>query len=540
MRINRTYTVVFLAVFTVAFLFGVYTDLRWDDWWITFRASKNLPWGDGLTFTNGEPPIHSFTSPLGALLPAALSAVAGRANDELVIWLFRIVCSLFLGGAAVLLVKFAERIGTSRLFSLLLVAVVFLDAKTLANTINGMETAILLFFLTLALIGLTLQRGRQSIVVQGLAWSGLMWTRPDGFIWVIALTLAFLIFRPRPAAQGGRSGQLKEWITAGAIVVVLYTPWLLWAWHYYGSPIPNTILAKGMHQSGGDLLGRLRHFAFHFVTGRTETWKAILMPPYAIAFGGWPPLLVKALQALSLGAALIWLVPWARPATRALSFAALIGHFYLFFGMEYAFPWYYPPATLLSLVAVMLVLDQVRSSLNPESALRHAPIIVGGATICLVALVTLAAAVQLRFFQEVIYDRNYKLVGLWLHDHAASAKDTVLLEPLGYIGYYSGLKMYDYPGLSSREVMNARKRFPMTDIGDRAIFAKLIPYLKPDWLVLRPLEVTLIQKIDPQLLTRQYSIVKTFDVSQQVMAAKLPGENWLQLDQTFVVYRRGK
>lgn len=48
----------------------------WEDFWITFRSSKNLAAGHGLVFNPGDR-LHTFTSPLGVLLPAAASLAAG-------------------------------------------------------------------------------------------------------------------------------------------------------------------------------------------------------------------------------------------------------------------------------------------------------------------------------------------------------------------------------------------------------------------------------------------------------------------------------
>ena len=96
----------------------------------------------------------------------------------------------------------------------------------------------------------------------------------------------------------------------------------------------------------------------------------------------------------------------------------------------------------------------------------------------------MAGAYQLKLQQNIIENGNRKEIGLWLKDHA-TPNDTVFLEPLGYIGFYSQLKMLDFPGLSSQEVLSARKKLQT----DR--YAKLINELRPNWLVLRPREVRL-------------------------------------------------
>ena len=64
--------VIFLGVALISLAFATFTKHAWEDYWITFRASKNLATGHGLVYTVGER-LHTFTSPLGVLLPAGLS-----------------------------------------------------------------------------------------------------------------------------------------------------------------------------------------------------------------------------------------------------------------------------------------------------------------------------------------------------------------------------------------------------------------------------------------------------------------------------------
>ncbi len=64
-------------------------------------------------------------------------------------------------------------------------------------------------------------------------------------------------------------------------------------------------------------------------------------------------------------------------------------------------------------------------------------------------------------------------IGRDLKVMSESPQDTVFLEPLGYIGYFSELSMRDTPGLSSPEVIALRQDgiFAMPDI---------VHHLKPD------------------------------------------------------------
>ena len=102
--------------------------------------------------------------------------------------------------------------------------------------------------------------------------------------------------------------------------------------------------------------------------------------------------------------------------------------------------------------------------------------------------------------------------------------------------------MLDYPGLSSPEVVAARRKHPLSaGATPSAVYADLIADLQPDWLVLRPSEV---QKINQSERTKQlgtYKVAKVFDVSKQLDDYSfLPGRNCIEYDQVFLVFRKAE
>jgi hypothetical protein len=105
------------------------------------------------------------------------------------------------------------------------------------------------------------------------------------------------------------------------------------------------------------------------------------------------------------------------------------------------------------------------------------------------------------------------------------------LEPLGYIGFFSGLKTYDWPGLSSREVVEAHAK-----VGSH--WSLIIDYLGPDWVVLRPREVAEITRQHPTLLTSIYEKARDFDVRREVEQLDVHGRPLLEMDAHFTVFRR--
>src|SRR5262249_25684700 len=153
-----------------------------------------------------------------------------------------------------------------------------------------------------------------------------------------------------------------------------------------------------------------------------------------------------------------WLVPMASRPARAASFAFMCTNYYLTVLTPSA-PWYYPQGALVGFVVLASILQDVLTALAAvEGTLvdlatarraRRGVLALAGLPIFSSFIVPLGAAYERRVQQQVTDDGNRRRVGEWLAAHARSGRDTVLVEPLGYIGYFSNLKMYDYPGLSS-------------------------------------------------------------------------------------------
>jgi len=128
--------------------FAAFTQHAWEDYFITLRASRNLVEGHGLVFNPGER-VHTFTSPLGVLLPALCTAIAGVPREELALWLFRALNATLLGASAWLVWRRATAARVGAVGGVLLFGLIFTDAKLIDFSINGMETAILAFFVLL-------------------------------------------------------------------------------------------------------------------------------------------------------------------------------------------------------------------------------------------------------------------------------------------------------------------------------------------------------------------------------------------------------
>ncbi len=535
------YLLLFLSAFLTSLAFAYYTQHAWEDWYITYRASKNLAIGNGLVFTIGER-IHSFTSPLGTLIPAALNFLTGNSSDDLVLWLYRLLNFILRGFTAILLFKIANTLRLNVWATTFLIVMFFIDLKTVDFAINGMETGIVIFFLALTIYALITPINFRSLLL-GVSWGGLMWSRPDSFIYIGAIAIGFLIFNPKISIKESRTDLAKLYSASAAITSLIYLPWLIWAWSYYGSFIPHTIVAKGLTT---DPLAR---FLFIFqdpaqsIKYFAKTFQGVFLPAY-YSMGGWPDSSELIGATFAFAAAIVCFVPKVRPITRTLSCVVLIAHIYLNVGMAFVYAWYFPMVAFLSAFVIALIIDQCleifdrhqSKSVNGEKNIWFNADALTKSLVVLMLIsvmsLTLSATYQIRI-QQAVVENNRKNIGLWLRENASSPQDRVFLEPLGYIGFYSNLKMLDHPGLSSAEVVAATRK-----LGNNH-YDKLIAYLQPEWLVLRPRAIKRIQKRNPKLLEETYSVAMDFDVSEKIASYhNLPGRGYLEWDQQFLLFRR--
>ena len=513
--------VVFALAVAIALGFALFTDQRWEDYYITFRVSQNLAKGNGLVFQPGER-VHAFTSPLGVLLPAFISWATGNRSDELTLWGFRSITILAFGGAASTVWSIARKLGWSRWSCAFAAGLLVTDAKSVSFSINGMETAFVLLFLALA-IRQTVGASADSGWKLGCCWAALMWTRPDSFVFFGSVALGWALFAPSSRVPGGRKALAGLFARAAVACTALYLPWFIWAWSYYGSPVPHPIVAKALshHLPGwGMLIGQF--VTLPFQTVGPGGWDTVFMPTY---FGGWPHFIVYAGRPLIVIALWAFALPRMDASVRSLSVALVFAVFYLVNLDPY--PWYFPPAAMLA----FLVLAGVMEAALRAARRRLLPIAAGAAAVLFTASLLLCSAWELRQQQRIIEGQR-RAIGEWLYAHRQSPADTVFLEPLGYIGYYSKMKMLDFPGLASSEVIAARRK-----VGDN--WLAIIGELKPRWVVQRPQELHTDDKVLNRWYFDHYYPAQVFHAGDQVSAVHfLPGRPFLVVDQAFLVWMR--
>lgn len=255
--------------------------------------------------------------------------------------------------------------------------------------------------------------------------------RPDGALVAVAVGAHWLITRRR-----------IPW-PALALGLALTLPWLLFAWIYYGSPVPNTLAAKMTQAVGTDL----------------PRWGAAL----AATAREWTT--GHLLAALLAGIGLI--LAAQRPADRLplLLWAALYVSGHLLLDVRSYF-WYYAP---LAPVVALLAGDGVAwLAMAPSRWLARWPSAARGqrAAGVLVALVLVVltlypvvatastlATPPLQRRRELVYWQ----AGLALRELCRPGDLTVGMAEVGLLGYLSDCRVVDFAGLLQRDVAHLQQ-----------------------------------------------------------------------------------
>lgn len=498
--------------------FVLYTHEVWEDFFITFRHTENLVRGFGLVYQPGER-VHGFTSVLNTLIPAVPLLIFGTLDASLLVYRLCSLAALLLG-LWVLWRNLAGRLQAGwgeLLFGAILVAT---STKIIVFTMNGQEAGFLVGFLALAL-GTALRFDEPGAWrMMGLGWAGLLYTRPDSPLYIaLVAVIAWSVYR------GGTRAFFTDTARAGGLAAVCFAPWFIFAWMYYGSPVPHTVIAKAADSLlvNNSSLGTFFTVCAQFVEITGETFG----PIYGLA--GWPSPLAWGAVLGGLACVFFFILPVRDRFTRSCSLALGVILFYQCFlrVQREAFPWYFGPASLLAIV----VAGRGAAALwaRPTRWGKPAALMGGGLLVATSVGIFALSHVHMKIQQAEVEDNTRKAIGLWLAEHAAPG-DSVYLEPIGYIGYYSRLKILDFPGLVSPAVVKARREH-------KAGYGALPAILKPTWIVARASELGSLQAV-PAVVSA-YESVKAFDHRPALEKyGRFAGERTVRHDAVYVILRR--
>lgn len=198
-----------------------------DDGAFFLRYAENIAKGQFWVWNFGEPPIWGASAPLYPVLIAIPIAMGFPSVPSLVVTSLLVGAGALACAASMLFVQFGTIAG---LFFLIFSA---FDTGLMYFSGSGLETPLTLALMVLA-VGAILYSTPTWLV--GLI-AGLLMVQKLDLVPVGALLLLALWVRDR-----------KIPIVAGAIALAIGASWYIFAWAYFGYPVPNSFLTKSFHQ----------------------------------------------------------------------------------------------------------------------------------------------------------------------------------------------------------------------------------------------------------------------------------------------------
>lgn len=468
-----------VAVFVMAIRWWLFaaTGFVADDAYITYRYAENWVNGNGLVYNVGEKVLGT-TTPLLTLLIAAGLALGIPAvffSPAL-----NIACD---AATAILIVMLFRRHFGRTGFGFLAAALYAVFPSPWVWSTSGMEVSLYALCLTASLYSFVSRRTALSFFFLGCA----LLTRIDALVLLVALVMA-------SAAARERTG-FKPWLVLAATVA----PWLIASALYYGSPVPNSLLAKKV------FYGELEQF-------RSAPVEIIL----GFLFGGKSSLVAShysAAQTVAFSAlaflALLGLVPLSKKGGRFWALPLWLCGYVAFFivGKTHMHPWYFAPfyAIYLPLAALglMAAWDFVLRRLQ-SPALAGA--LQAGAAATAVAVIAAGTVYEMQllghWLKEYQKTENFLAdMSRWVGEQSRP-QDKIYYSDIGKLGYFSRRSILDSVGIVSPVVT---KHYRNRD------WLGPIREVKPEWVLFCETDFRLKDFLSDPELKGRYAEVKRFD-----------------------------
>ncbi len=401
--------------------------LRFDDAFITYRYGANLASGHGLVFNPGERLMGS-TSPLHSLGSALVYALVGK--DRLPSAMSALGCAGWTAQAVAVFLLLRAALGS---LPALLVALAVAAGAAGSYEWVAMETnwvaAFALWALTAAVAG------RWVAAALLLAVAGL--ARPDAYL--LALPLGLL------ALSDLSAGRVRGWRRPALAFALPTLSWLVFAALYFGTVVPQSAVAKVGRMKPAAYLGHLLAEPARTLLGGRDApaWVALV---WLLAAAGAALLVARRTRL------------WVLPAWGALHFAA-----YLVLRPFASHRWHAYPLVLVVAVCALATLGGLaaaparRASAPVRVALPAVGAVRAVAVAGLIGFIALAAVRAASWSRSQLdewgfgsRDRVYRRVADFLDRNGCPGEGLVAAVEVGTLGYYSGCRMFDLGGLTSR------------------------------------------------------------------------------------------
>ncbi len=432
-----------------------------DDSFIHFQFAKHLVQGKGFSFNAGEP-TYGATSPLwvfllalaGKVLPIAVTAPHDPSSMPALAWVGKAYGLLFHLAAILALVLLGKRLGWDDRTSLGLGLLMASQAWALRWALSAMETPLAAACVSLALYALAgvLIRGRPGWVA-GIALGLAVLARPECYLFAGIAVVSVWMGAER------RARRLLE-VLAGFSLVLL--PWLVTAWRWFHSLLPNTAAAKAGAALHPGLLVAAFHVVFQVELAADALPLALLV--LVLAFGNRSNALPAA-----RGRRFFWLACAAWPLLLVLFFALQ--------GVQVVSRYLIPATPCVLLLGMASFRWVVATSFPRRYGLA-------------LAILLTAFVIQNGIFTALVSAPNTRAhtrglrsslvsIGIWARDRTP-ADAYFAVADIGAFGYYSERRVLDLYGLVTPALAPIVVRQGYDEVVTRCLFEVAG---RPDYLI---------------------------------------------------------
>ena len=437
-----------------------------EDAFITWRVAQNLL-DYGVIGFNGETKISASTTHLYVFVSYVFNLIFGKENFIYPLLIFNSL--LFTIGSYFLSKLILENPVHQAIFIFLFGIL----PPSIKISILGMEYGIL-FFLEMALLYFGFKQNK--IWAQILFPILILFTRIDTVIFLGVVFLVDIIWNKKIRWFYILGGML------GVAVLMSFN------WFYFGELVNNTIVAKSVtYAKNMSLALQWKYFLMNY----GNFWGMLKLPgdfnPFTILVLFFELLaflyIVSKGESKNLFIWIIFLFGWTKQL--------------IFISQRSYFDWYYwIPQILLFAVILVFVLEQKTYKLWWISLLL------------IFYILPMAAFQTVHSIATGNGEWNYRRsIGLFLKDYEKDKNQYILLEPAGYIPYFSGLKAIDEVGLVDKEIQAEIKK-------DKANYWKnTVEKRKPKYL-LAPKD--LFEGKDGSFYQENYRLLKEFRIKNHL------------------------
>ena len=437
-----------------------------EDAFITWRVAQNLL-DYGVIGFNGETKISASTTHLYVFVSYVFNLIFGKENFIYPLLIFNSL--LFTIGSYFLSKLILENPVHQAIFIFLFGIL----PPSIKISILGMEYGIL-FFLEMALLYFGFKQNK--IWAQILFPILILFTRIDTVIFLGIVFLVDIIWTKKVRWFYILGGML------GVAVLMSFN------WFYFGELVNNTIVAKSVtYAKNMSLALQWKYFLMNY----GNFWGMLKLPgdfnPFTILVLVFELLaflyIVSKRESKNLFIWIIFLFGWTKQL--------------IFISQRSYFDWYYwVPQILLFAVILVFVLEQKTYKFWWISLL------------IIFYILPMAAFQTIHSIATGNGEWNYRRsIGLFLKDYEKDKNQYILLEPAGYIPYFSGLKAIDEVGLVDKEIQAEIKK-------DKANYWKnTVEKRKPKYLLAPK---NLFEGKDGSFYQENYQLLKEFRIKNHL------------------------